>query len=59
MICTNCQKTKAQARGQWWHLNHYFGISGSFCPACYDLVSHDAYGKPNHPKAHKKIKESQ
>jgi hypothetical protein len=30
-------------------LRNYFGISGYFCPKCYDKVSHDSYNKPNHP----------
>ena len=34
---------------QWWNLNNYFGISGVFCGDCYEKVSHDSYGNPNHP----------
>lgn len=34
---------------RFWHLNNYFGISGVFCGSCYEKVSHDSYGKPNHP----------
>jgi len=45
--CTNCGTDSN--KGQWWGLRNYFGISGYFCPKCYDKVSHDSYNKPNHP----------
>jgi len=48
MNCTNCGKPQDR-NGQWWRLNNYFGFTGLFCPNCYDMISHDAYGKPNHP----------
>jgi len=48
MKCTACDKEKKH--GQWWHLKGYFGLTGTFCPACYDKVSHNSYWEPNHPK---------
>jgi hypothetical protein len=45
--CTNCGSDSK--KGQWWNLSDYYGISGYFCPACYDKVSHDSYRNPNHP----------
>jgi hypothetical protein len=45
--CKGCGTTRNP--GQWWHLSNYFKISGMFCSACYDKVSHDSYGEPNHP----------
>jgi len=35
--------------GQWWHLNKYFGVTGTFCSDCYDQVSHDSFGQPCRP----------
>lgn len=55
--CTNCDTnclTTAKS-GQWWYLGNYFGISGHFCPKCYDKVSHDAYGRPENPIEYEKI----
>jgi len=62
MKCTNCnvEKPKGEARQsdpQWWHLGGYYGISGTFCPDCYELVSHDSYGVPRHPAEYQQIKE--
>lgn len=45
--CTNCGKDHTP--GQGWHLNGYHGLTGYFCSGCYDRVSHDIYGNPNHP----------
>lgn len=49
MKCRACDTTKLDQIGQWWHLKDYFGLSGTFCPDCYDKVSHDSYRKPNRP----------
>jgi hypothetical protein len=57
--CTNCGVEKSQRDGQWWHLCNYYGIRGTFCPDCYELVSHDPYGAPNHPAEYQQIKEKQ
>lgn len=46
--CTNCN-TVNTGKGQWWHLSNYYGISGYFCPSCYDQVAHDSYGNPKKP----------
>lgn len=53
--CSCCGKLKN--KGQWWFLSNYFGVNGRFCSTCFEKVSHDSYGKPNHPIAHKKILE--
>lgn len=61
--CTNCGKEHphkdldwAQYNGPaWWHLNDAHGIWGYFCPDCYELVSHDPWGNPKHPKEFKTI----
>jgi recombinational DNA repair protein (RecF pathway) len=53
--CVNCGTTDHP--GQWWCLQGYYGLSGAFCSDCYQLVSHDAYGKPNHPEELRKIQE--
>lgn len=57
--CTNCGVKKGETHpaqhSGWWGLANYFGISGTFCPKCYSKVSHDAYGKPKHPKQYAKI----
>lgn len=50
IVCKGCGAEKAQ--GQWWGLNKYFGFSGRFCADCYDKISHDSYGRPNHPNDH-------
>lgn len=39
-------------QGQWWNLSNYHGISGYFCPDCYDKVAHDSYGQPCQPQEH-------
>lgn len=51
--CTNCGTT--DHRGQWWYLGNYFGLSGTFCPKCYDKVSHDSYGIPRNPNLYVEI----
>ena len=51
--CSNCGAT--EAKGQWWSLSKYHGLSGRFCPKCYNKVSHDSYGMPEHPKAYAEI----
>lgn len=54
--CVCCNTPRDKKTGQWWHLSNYFGLSGTFCPKCYELVSHDAYRKPNHPIEYENIK---
>lgn len=55
MTCSNCSTTKTS---QFWHLRGYYGISGTFCSKCYDLVAHDSYGKPQDPQAHALIRDA-
>ena len=55
MTCISCNTTKTD---QFWHLRGYYGISGTFCSKCYDLVAHDSYGKPQNPQAHARIKDA-
>lgn len=50
--CTNCNTTQTH---QFWHLRGYYGISGTFCSGCYDLVAHDPYGRPTNPQAYASI----
>ena len=45
--CTGCGTDSE--KGQWWRLNNYFGFTGSFCPSCYDKISHNSYGEPDRP----------
>jgi hypothetical protein len=47
--CKSCGADDKQSKGQWWGLSNYHGLSGRFCSDCYEKVSHDSYGKPNHP----------
>jgi hypothetical protein len=47
--CTGCDTDKETRKGQWWFLRGYFGITGQFCPDCYDKISHDSYQQPRHP----------
>lgn len=57
-FCDNCKKSENQNskdHGTWWTLSNYYNISGYFCPDCYELVSHDAYGNPIHRKEWAKI----
>jgi hypothetical protein len=45
--CNGCGASGGQAPiGTWWSLRDYYGITGRFCPACYDKVAHDGFGKP-------------
>lgn len=59
--CSCCGAEKpaypARATNGWWHLSGYYGLFGLFCHKCYDAVSHNAYGVPNHPKKYKEILE--
>jgi len=47
--CGHCEVNKSDRAGQWWSCSRYFGISGYFCPSCYEKISHDAHGQPLHP----------
>lgn len=49
MKCVACEATKLTSQGQWWHLKNYFGFTGTFCPDCYDKISHNSYWEPNNP----------
>ena len=53
--CRACDADNQDRGGQWWHLSGYFGLTGSFCPTCYDEVSHDSYQRPRHPGEYMKI----
>lgn len=55
--CTNCGTSTPSS--QWWGLSNYYGLTGHFCPTCYDLVSHDPYGKPTNPEAYQAALEKQ
>lgn len=55
--CTNCKTT--DPAGQWWGLSNYYGVSGTFCPKCYDLVSHDPYGNPRNPDDYARVLQKQ
>lgn len=52
--CTGCDTITH--KGQWWYCSNYYGISGYFCPCCYDKISHDAYGHPNNPTEYTMMK---
>lgn len=45
--CDCCDDVDVE--GQWWNLNNYYGISGYFCPNCYDKVRHDSQKQPINP----------
>ena len=51
-LCDCCGKPPRDKKtpGQFWTLNNYFGISGCYCANCYELISHDAFGRPKHPE---------
>lgn len=53
--CRVCNVSTDKSQGQWWSLSNYFGLSGRFCPDCYDKVSHDSYANPNYPGEYMKI----
>jgi hypothetical protein len=48
-VCTNCGHTQEGTDLGFWSLNNYYGIRGRFCGPCYNKVSHDSYGNPEHP----------
>lgn len=58
-ICFICEKEIKQSEprtpGDSWTLNNYFGLTGTCCRKCYDLISHDCHKKPNNPKAYDAI----
>lgn len=45
--CTLCERD--EVHGQWWWLGNYHGLTGRFCPKCYNKVAHDSYGRPTNP----------
>ena len=48
--CRACDKAKPHdPKEQWWYCKGYYKISGLFCADCYEKISHDSYGRPNHP----------
>ena len=47
--CVCCGGEDFDRDQQWWSLRGYFGLSGRFCSQCYEKVSHNSYGEPNHP----------
>jgi hypothetical protein len=60
MTCNNCGTHDTREFGQpespqWWHLRNYYGITGTFCPSCYDQVSHGTDGHPLNPGAYTMI----
>lgn len=62
--CSNCGETyitqwNHPQFNQFWHLSNYYGITGIFCSKCYNDVSHDSCGNPNHPKKYQKILDKQ
>jgi hypothetical protein len=51
--CTNCSKPYTEtSKGQWWSCTNYFGLTGFFCPDCYEDISHDSYKNPRNPAAY-------
>lgn len=52
-LCSCCGKEKEN--NQFWSLSGYYGLSGRFCAECYNKVSHNSYGKPNHPEQYTMI----
>lgn len=55
--CTHCETpNNGNEKRQWWHLSNYFGVSGFFCPNCYEMVSHNSYRVPNHPEKYKMVR---
>jgi uncharacterized protein YlaI len=49
ITCTGCGAIEHE-ENSWWNLNNYFGITGYFCPDCYDKVSHGSDKKPKNPE---------
>jgi len=47
--CTLCRRPRKTA----WHLTNYYGFTGRVCRQCYDGISHDAFGKPIHPRRYR------
>ena len=53
--CTSCKRPfdgAGTGKFTWWNCNGYHGFSGFFCPQCYDMISHDSYGKPEDPEGY-------
>ena len=50
-----CVVCKKPTLNHGWFLNGYHGLSGHFCAACYEKVSHDPYGEPHHPRQFRAI----
>lgn len=54
MRCTHCLTTTVY---QWWWLRNYFGVSGAFCTACFDLVEHRS-DVPLNPQGFEQVKQA-
>jgi hypothetical protein len=54
--CTGCKRLfdggMSAGKRTWWHCNGHHKITGFFCPQCYDMISHDSYGKPEDPEGY-------
>lgn len=55
LVCTHCKATATT--GSWWHLRNYFGITGTFCLACVDLVEHRS-DVPLNPQGFEQVKQA-
>jgi hypothetical protein len=40
--CMGCKKIPKH----WWILHNYYGLTGSICDHCYQMVEHDRNGNP-------------
>jgi hypothetical protein len=58
--CVYCKTDKPphSGPGAFWFLRGYYGISGTFCSKCYDLVAHNSYGVPQDPKGLEKVRQA-
>ena len=54
-ICTHCKATTST--GSWWNMRNYYGITGTFCSACTDLVEHRS-DKPLNPQGFEQVKQA-
>lgn len=49
-ICCGIMGKNEPGKPTWWHLTLYFGLTGIFCPDCYNKVAHDGFGNPKNPE---------
>lgn len=44
--------------GAFWFFRGYYGVTGTLCTKCHDLVAHNSYGVPQDPIGLEKVRQA-